>query len=111
MAPAWLLTTLDLLRTGSETRWWGLLCPPHCQGPGLGSLLAAFLAGILVTLFSLALILLLLYSGPLRSFLIDITTIERPGRREIPAPGPSTGLARRRLAGYLQSPQAADSGD
>ena len=41
---------LAIVRQGSESGWWGLACPAHCRGPGLGSLTAAFLLGVLVTL-------------------------------------------------------------
>ena len=43
---------LSFIQEGSESRWWGLACPSHCRGPGLGALSASFLLGVLLTLLS-----------------------------------------------------------
>ena len=50
---------LELLRSlagfivqGSESNWWGLGCPSHCRGPGVGSLLAAYLLGVLTVVLA-----------------------------------------------------------
>ena len=45
-----LRSALALISQGAENNWWGLICPSHCRGPGVGGLLAAFLLGILVAL-------------------------------------------------------------
>ena len=49
--------SLELLRAltafvlqGSDSNWWGLGCPSHCRGPGIGSLVAAYLLGVLSVL-------------------------------------------------------------
>ena len=50
MVPVWIPGLLKLLQEGSTNSWWGLSCPHHCRGADLGSLFAAFLLGVLLTL-------------------------------------------------------------
>ena len=73
---------LSLVNQGSTSNWWGIGCPSHCRGPGLGSLLAAYLFGVLscIAIFALAYF-----------------------RLHLPAPSlePVLTPARRRLSGYL----------
>ena len=46
-----LRSLLSLLQQGSEANWWGLVCPSHCRGIGVGGLLAAYLLGVLSSIF------------------------------------------------------------
>ena len=88
--------SLELLRAltsfvlqGSDSNWWGLGCPSHCRGPGLGSLLAAYLLGVLSIL-----VWLLFRPGQDR-----VTRLLVPEERPQVTRALSTG-ARRRLAEY-----------
>ena len=89
MALDLLKSLLGLLQQGAETNWWGLGCPSHCRGPGLGSLCASFLLGILCTVFGY-------YCW------IGVITGARPVSQGVTerVTRTASGGARRRLAGY-----------
>ena len=82
-----LVPFLKLLQEGSQQNWWGLGCPSHCRGPGVGALIAAFFLGILCTLGGLGSCWYLLWRP-------DRTASQGPSRAVI-----SSG-ARRRLQAY-----------
>ena len=43
---AWIAPSLSLLREGLQSNWWGIACPGHCQGTGLGFLVSVFFLGV-----------------------------------------------------------------
>ena len=65
----WFVDSLSLIASGASSNWWGLACPAHCRGVGIGELSAAFLLGILITVLAglTVWIWLLLRSAPLVS--------------------------------------------
>ena len=42
-----LRSLLLLVQQGSESNWWGIVCPAHCRGLGVGGLVASYLLGFL----------------------------------------------------------------
>ena len=89
MALASLQALLHFVKQGSDSNWWGIWCPAHCQGPGVGSLLAAYLFGILtVVLGHWAL-------REARKYLWVQERVVEPQVTRVMSAG-----ARRRLAGY-----------
>ena len=77
-----------LLIQGSESNWWGLGCPSHFRGPGIGGLLASYLLGVLAVIW-----LWLLRTGAARDLRFPVAEESQVTRML------SIG-ARKRLAGY-----------
>ena len=98
MVPAWIAPSLSLLREGLQSNWWGIACPSHCQGTGLGLLVSIFFLGVCCgALFTLA-------AGAYIYYIHWRLQVSVPDRtQEGPAPREVARLRAARLRGYLHA--------
>ena len=110
MVPPWLLSSLEILRQGVATNWWGLGCPQHCQGSSVGGYLASFLLGVVFTVTCGLLGFWIWFTGGLPARQQGPTFVQERGQPAPRASGAAVGARQRqRLQGYLDEPSQTHS--
>ena len=91
---------LELVVQGLKTNLFGLGCPFYCSPPGLGTILAAFLSGLLS---GIGLCLWLVFRFDLLAVPTSSPSGSGPG---FPTTSPPTGRAKLALRSYLHEPRS-----